>query len=52
MVFSMMNRDIHSTVPGVKNAAEAEETAGCAERPPIPDDHLKRVQELYERDFR
>ena len=52
MVFSLMNRDIHSTVPGVKNIVEAEETAGCVDLPPIPDDHLQRLQELYERDFR
>ena len=52
MVFSMMNRDIHSTVPGVKNEAEAEETAGCADLPPIPEEHLQRLRELYERDFR
>jgi aryl-alcohol dehydrogenase-like predicted oxidoreductase len=51
MVFSLMNRDIHSTVPGVKNAAEAEETAGCVDLPRIPDDHLHRLQALYERDF-
>ena len=51
MVFSLMNRDIHSTVPGVKNPAEAEETAGCVDLPRIPDDHLHRLQELYERDF-
>ena len=52
MVFSMMNADIHSTVPGVKNAAEAEEIARCADLPPIPEEHLRRLRELYERDFR
>ena len=51
MVFSMMNRDIDSTVPGVKNVAEAEEIARCADLPPIPDAHLQRLRELYERDF-
>ena len=52
MVFSMMNADIDTTVPGVKNAAEAEETAHCADLPPIPEAHLQRLNELYERDFR
>ena len=52
MVFSIMNRDIDTTVPGVKNAAEAEEIARCADLPPIPDEHLARLRELYERDFR
>ncbi len=52
MVFSLMNRDIHSTVPGVKNEAEAEETAACVDLPPIPEEHLQRLQELYEQDFR
>ena len=52
MVFSMMNQDIDTTVPGVKNAAEAEEIARCADLPPIPAAHLQRLRELYERDFR
>ena len=52
MVYSMMNRDIHSTVPGVKNAEEAEEIAHCADLPPIPQAHLDRLKGLYERDFR
>ena len=52
MVFSMMNRDIHSTVPGVKNAEEAEEIADCVDLPPIPEEHLRQLKELYEGDFR
>ena len=52
MVFCLMNPDIHTTVPGVKNTAEAEETAGCVDLPPIPPEHLARLQELYENDFR
>ena len=51
MVFSLMNEDIHTTVPGVKNVAEAEETARCADLPPIPPHHLARLRELYARDF-
>ena len=51
MVFSLMNQDIDSTVPGVKNAAEAEEIARCVDLPPIPEGHLVRVRELYEGDF-
>ena len=52
MVFSLMNPDIHTTVPGVKNRAEAEETAGCVDLPPIPPEHLAKLRELYENDFR
>ena len=52
MVFCLMNPDLHTTVPGVKNVAEAEETAGCVDLPPIPPEHLARLQELYENDFR
>ncbi len=52
MVFCLMNPDIHSTVPGVKNRAEAEETATCVDLPPIPPEHLARLQQLYENDFR
>ena len=52
MVFSLMNPDIHTTVPGVKNRAEAEEIAGCMDLGPIPPEHLDRLRELYENDFR
>ena len=52
MVFSLMNPDIHTTVPGVKNRAEAEEIACCMDLPPIPSDHLERLRDLYENDFR
>ena len=52
MVFSLKNRDIHTTVPGVKNATEAEEMAGCIDLPLIPARHLARLLELYARDFR
>ena len=52
MIFSLMNPDIHTTVPGVKNRAEAEEIAGCMDLPPIPANHLDRLRELYENDFR
>ena len=47
MVFCLMNPDIHTTVPGVKNVAEAEETAGCVDLPPLPAEDLARLQELY-----
>ena len=52
MVFCLMNPDIHTTVPGVKNTAEADETAGCVDLPPIPPEHLARLQALYKNDFR
>ena len=52
MVFCLMNRDIHTTVPGVKNQAEAEETARCIDLDPIPVAHMTRLQELYDKGFR
>lgn len=51
MVFSMMNRDIDTTVPGVKNTAEAEEIAGCVDLGAIPLACLERLRELYQQGF-
>ena len=51
MVFCLMNRDIHTTVPGVKNQAEAEEIARCIDLGPIPPAHMTRLRELYGRGF-
>ena len=51
MVFCLMNRDIATTVPGVKNVAEMEELAGCVDLPPIPPQYLTRLRELYARGF-
>ena len=52
MVFCLMNRDLDTTVPGVKNVAEMEELAECIALPPIPPPHLTRLRELYARGFR
>ena len=52
MVFCLMNRDIHTTVPGVKNQAEAEEIARCVDLGPIPPAHMTRLQELYDKGFK
>ena len=52
MVFCLMNRDIATTVPGVKNVGEIEELAGCVALPPIPPHHLARLRALCARDFR
>ena len=52
MVFCLMNRDIATTVPGLKNAAEIEELVGCVTLPPIPPPHLTRLRELNVRGFR
>jgi hypothetical protein len=52
MVFCLMNRDLDTTVPGVKNVAEMEERAECIALPPIPPPHLTRLRALYARGFR
>ena len=52
MIYSLMNPNIHTTVPGIKNTPEAEETARCPDLPPIPPAHLARLDELYQCDFR
>ena len=52
MVFCLMNRDIHTTVPGVKNQTEAEEIARCIDLAPIPPAHMTRLRELYGKGFR
>lgn len=52
MVFCLMNPNLHTTVPGIKNATEAEEIARCPTLPPIPDEHLAQLAALYRRDFR
>lgn len=52
MVFCLMNRDIDTTVPGVKNVAEIEELAGCIDLPRIPSQHLAHLRQLYARGFR
>ena len=52
MVFCLMNPDIHTTVPGVKNQAEAEEIARCIDLSPIPPAHIARLRELYVKGFR
>ena len=52
MVFCLMNPNLHTTVPGIKNATEAEEIARSPALPPIPDNHLAQLGELYRRDFR
>ena len=52
MIYSLMNPNIHTTVPGIKNTPEAEEIAHCPDLPPIPNAHLARLDELYQQDFR
>ena len=51
MVFCLMNRDIHSITPGVKNVSEIEELAACADLPAIPRPHLESLETLYRRGF-
>ncbi|MDA0265270.1 MAG: aldo/keto reductase [Chloroflexi bacterium] len=52
MAFCLMNRDIHTTVPGVKNQAEAEEIARCIDLAPVSPAHMARLSDLYHRGFR
>jgi aryl-alcohol dehydrogenase-like predicted oxidoreductase len=51
MVFCLMNRDLATIVPGVKNVAEMEELVACVALPPIPPPHLTRLWALYARGF-
>ena len=51
-IFCLMNRDIHTTVPGVKNQAETKEMAGCIDMEPINPAHMTRLRELYYKGFR
>jgi len=51
-IFCLMNRDIHTTVPGVKNQAETEEMAGCIDLPDFSPAQMARLQELYLKGFR
>lgn len=52
MVFCLMNRDIDTTAPGVKNVAEIEELADCINLPVIPPSHLECLENLYTQGFR
>jgi aryl-alcohol dehydrogenase-like predicted oxidoreductase len=51
-IFCLMNREIDTTVPGVKNQAEAEEMARCIDLGPIPADSIERLTRLYNQGFR
>ena len=51
-IFCLMNREIDTTVPGVKNQAEAEEMARCIDLGSIPSDKMELLTRLYSRGFR
>ena len=51
-VFCLMNEDIHTTVPGVKNQVETEEMAGCIDITPFSEAQMTRLKELYFKGFR
>jgi L-glyceraldehyde 3-phosphate reductase len=51
-VFCLMNGDIHTTVPGVKNQAETEEMAGCIDLASFSPVQITRLRELYNKGFR
>ncbi len=51
-IFCLMNRDIHTTVPGVKNQAETVEMAGCIDLPDFSPAQMTRLRELYNNGFR
>ncbi len=52
MIFCLMNPNIHTTVPGVKNQAETEENAGCIDLGPIPSTGMIQLRRLYSDGFR
>ncbi len=52
MIFCLMNPNIHTTVPGVKNRAETEEIAGCIDLGPIPPAGMIQLRRLYSDGFR
>ena len=51
-VFCLMNEDIHTTVPGVKNQVETEEMADCIDLAPFSEAQMTRLKELYFKGFR
>ena len=51
-IFCLMNPDIHTTVPGVKNVAETDEMAGCIDLAPFSLAQMIRLNELYSKGFR
>ena len=51
LVFCLMNRDVHTTVPGVKNQAETEEIASCIDLPHFSSSQMTYLRELYDRGF-
>jgi aryl-alcohol dehydrogenase-like predicted oxidoreductase len=51
-IFCLMNPDIHTTVPGVKNVAETDEMAGCIDLAPFSLAQMTRLNELYSKGFR
>ena len=51
-VYCLMNEDLHTTVPGVKNVAETEEMAGCIDLTPFSPAQMTRLGELYNKGFR
>jgi len=50
-VFCLMNPHISTIVPGVKRAREIEEAAACSGAPPLTKAELKKIAELYRRNF-
>ena len=51
IIFVLMNQDIATVVPGVKNLAELEEAAACADADPLSPQAMASIAELVERDF-
>jgi len=51
LVFCLMNGDIHTTVPGVKNQAEAEEIGNCINLPHFSTTQMTRLRDLYHNGF-
>ena len=51
LVFCLMNGDIHTPGPGVKNQAEAEEIGSCINLPHFSTTQMTRLRKLYHKGF-
>jgi aryl-alcohol dehydrogenase-like predicted oxidoreductase len=48
----LMFHDVTTTIPGARNAAQAEDNARAADLPPLSDEVMRRVREVYDHSIR